>query len=723
LAALILVGAFHTAPWLDDSWTFWIPKGLSLGNLGLDPRLFTPNAHYAALTHRSYPVFWSLTAELALRFAGHIDLRAVTGELAVLTLAFAGAIVRALAGRVRPALLWLGVALFLLCPEVAHQTQGGGADLVLGVYLGMFVLCAFGCVTDRSRGALALAAVFGSVALATKVEGLPEFAICAFVACLTAWHVDRRTWRPLLGAVFAASLSSVPWFVWAQLRAGREPTADYGSSLELSHGIPPTSRLGPAVHALGAQALSSQHWLLIVPVTVSLYVVLAVRERKIDWLAPAVMIIAIFAFFVWLYWFNSPTQGAPLSTTVYRVFAPIALLSAAALPLALDRVLVPIPRWEIAVAALPCASALVVLIAVTATPAAQGGSAPIIGSPPVAVTQVRGTVLHRWAFSPRFARGWTTFDGLAAAAGPVANRTTAVNKPKAGSPKRRASSCLTAVTGASPFAYQLDVRDLWPAAAEALGELSNPRLIRGFEAGEGWIYRTAAAVTATTRPFCRHIDQVAGRHIAAHLPNGALDSLVTLPEKPLPAGDFVVGYAGNIGIAQGLDIVLDAADRLRRDGVNDVRFAIVGGGPLAAAFEAERERRGLESVTVTSAVEVGQIGDFLRASHALLIPLRKHALLEDFIPSKLYDAMAVGRPAIVAAGREAAAVVNETGCGLVLGPEDGAALAEALRMLADDRQLAQALGAAGRRAAPRFARSRQVEYLEEILLNAAGTTG
>jgi colanic acid biosynthesis glycosyl transferase WcaI len=268
--------------------------------------------------------------------------------------------------------------------------------------------------------------------------------------------------------------------------------------------------------------------------------------------------------------------------------------------------------------------------------------------------------------------------------------------------------------------FVLDVRDLWPAAAAALGELSNPRVIRGFEAGEAWIYRTAAAVTATTRPFCRHIDEIAGRQIAAHLPNGALDSLIALPDKPPPPGAFVVGYAGNIGIAQGLDIVLDAADLLQNDGVRGIRFAIVGDGPLAAAFQAERDRRGIESVTVRPALDVDQIGDFLQSSHALLIPLRKHPLLEDFIPSKLYDAMAVGRPAIVAGGREAAAVVDETGCGLVVAPEDGAALADAVRTLAGDRQLSQTLGAAGRRAAPTFARSRQIKHLEEILIDAAG---
>src|SRR5207302_1514155 len=76
---LLLVGAFRTPPWLDDSWTFWIPKGLILGDLGLDHRLFTPNAHFLPLTHRAYPLLWSITAELPIRFVGHVDLRAATG--------------------------------------------------------------------------------------------------------------------------------------------------------------------------------------------------------------------------------------------------------------------------------------------------------------------------------------------------------------------------------------------------------------------------------------------------------------------------------------------------------------------------------------------------------------------------------------------------------------------------------------------------------------------
>jgi glycosyltransferase involved in cell wall biosynthesis len=259
----------------------------------------------------------------------------------------------------------------------------------------------------------------------------------------------------------------------------------------------------------------------------------------------------------------------------------------------------------------------------------------------------------------------------------------------------------------------LDVRDLWPAAAEALGELSNPRVITMFEGVERWLYRNAAAVTATTRPFCRHIDSVAGKSIASHVPNGALDSLVALPNRPPPSHvPFRVGYFGNFGIAQGLGIVFEAARLLAGD---PVEFLLVGAGPLEAELRARAAELGLTNVVLRQTVDTNQVGDLLLSCHALLIPLRDHPLLGDFIPSKLYDAMAVGRPAIVAARGEAADFVTEHGFGMVVSPEDGAALADATQRLADDREYATRLGAAGKAAARDYARSSQAKRLCQLL--------
>lgn len=276
----------------------------------------------------------------------------------------------------------------------------------------------------------------------------------------------------------------------------------------------------------------------------------------------------------------------------------------------------------------------------------------------------------------------------------------------------------TAAAGARRMPVVVDVRDIWPAAAGALGELSNPHLLSLFERAERWLYRVARRVTVTTRPFSRHVDTVAGRPVSMHVPNGALDELVELPDTDPPAGAvFTLGYAGNMGIAQGLGIVLDAADRLREE---PVRFVLLGDGPLASELREEAARRGLRNVEFRSAVPVADVAAFLQSCHALVVPLRDHPVFDDFIPSKLYDAMAVGRPAVVAARGEARALVEETGAGVVVGPEDGAALAAVVRGLAAEPERARRLGQAGRTAARGLARSRQVGKLERVLLEASG---
>jgi glycosyltransferase involved in cell wall biosynthesis len=242
-------------------------------------------------------------------------------------------------------------------------------------------------------------------------------------------------------------------------------------------------------------------------------------------------------------------------------------------------------------------------------------------------------------------------------------------------------------------------------------------LVRAFERAERWLYRNAAAVTATTRPFCRHIDSRAGRRVATHVPNGALDRLVSLPLRSPPSeGPFRIGYFGNFGIAQGLNIVVDAALALAGE---PIAFLLAGGGPLEAELRRQIGELSLTNVELHPAVSTEDVGELLLSCHASLVPLRNHPLLADFIPSKIYDAMAVGRPAIVAANGEAAEFVEEHRCGVVIPPEDGAALVGVARRLAADRAIAARLGAIGKAAAVEHARSREAARLCELLERVA----
>jgi glycosyltransferase involved in cell wall biosynthesis len=347
---------------------------------------------------------------------------------------------------------------------------------------------------------------------------------------------------------------------------------------------------------------------------------------------------------------------------------------------------------------------------------------PGFGRKPLMTEVSDGLTVHRlWvAASPRktTTRRLAFYGTFAAGAGALVASGPRFDVAFASSPPLPGAFAAGFAAHARGIPVVVDVRDLWPAVAEALGELSAPSVMSMFEWSERRLYRFAQRVTATTRPFCRHIDRVAGWPISVHLPNGARDELLELPERaPSRNGrPFTIGYAGNLGIAQGLQIIFDAAECLRAD---DIRFLLVGDGPLAEELRQRRERRALDAIDLRPPVPVEEVGDILLECDALLVPLRRHPLLADFIPSKLYDSMAVGRPVILAATGEAASLVRDSGCGVVVEPENGAALADAARALANDPDAARDHGAAGRRVAAEHARSRQVQRLEEVLFEVA----
>lgn len=266
----------------------------------------------------------------------------------------------------------------------------------------------------------------------------------------------------------------------------------------------------------------------------------------------------------------------------------------------------------------------------------------------------------------------------------------------------------------------LDVRDLWPAAAVSLGQISSKVALGFSEAVEEFLYREASAVTTVTRPFCAHIDGFRSEGPGTVLiPNGTLDLFFAedggtgREQLGIPAGDFLVTFAGMHGIAQGLPSVLDAAERLN----GSARIAFVGDGPVKEELIGEAARRGLRNVSFHPQVPLERIPSILAASDALLVPLAAHPTFEQFVPSKMIDSMAVGRPVLLSAAGEAARLLDISGAGVAVPPEDPAALADAIGWLAAHPEEAERMGARGREFAERRMRSKQSERMEELLLD------
>ena len=334
IAVLALVGGFRSSPWLDDVWGIWLPKGVALSDHGLDPRLFAADPRYVAFEVPDYPLWWSVVTALDMRFVGEIDLRAIDAQLAILLVAFVGAVARLLWGRVRPWLLATGLLLLFAAPELHRHSQGGLADLALALFLALFAL-ALGLWAAEQRWFFVLVAfAAGTASVAIKSEGVPELLVLAVVVAAFA---GRRALGGIVLATGAALATAVPWALWRRAH-------DVPASVSVRDALDPgyladrSGRAGPAAQELAEQLLHP-HWLFVVPLAAVLSIVVAVRLRRSLPLAVLAAVAASYAFWVWAYWAETEDLDYLLSTSAYRVVDAPVLVAALAVPILAEMLL------------------------------------------------------------------------------------------------------------------------------------------------------------------------------------------------------------------------------------------------------------------------------------------------------------------------------------------------------------------------------------------------
>jgi glycosyltransferase involved in cell wall biosynthesis len=248
--------------------------------------------------------------------------------------------------------------------------------------------------------------------------------------------------------------------------------------------------------------------------------------------------------------------------------------------------------------------------------------------------------------------------------------------------------------------FVLEVRDLWPEAIVDLGLMRRGSLgVRLLEGLARFLYRQAARVVVVTNAFA---DQLAAQGVPrpklAVIPNGA-DTHLFAPGQDGQAvrdalgldGRFVVAYVGSHGLSHGLGAVLDAAEVRPA-----VSFLLVGDGADRDRLVAERDRRDLRNVIMRPSVSKSEVPGVYAAADACLVPLRDVPIFETFVPSKLFEVLAAGRPVIGAVRGEARDILNRSGGALVVDPERGDQLAAAIDRLQSDAALRADLARHGR---------------------------
>lgn len=275
----------------------------------------------------------------------------------------------------------------------------------------------------------------------------------------------------------------------------------------------------------------------------------------------------------------------------------------------------------------------------------------------------------------------------------------------------------------------IDVQDLWPESVANSKMLGNKAVLDVLDGICDWIYRGADQLTVLSPGFKQELINrgVAPEKIEVsynwcdeagiEADTSPADSL-----KPLEfSGKFVVLFAGAMGLAQGLDTVLDCAG-LCREALPDVQFVLIGGGVDRSRLQQRAGEMGLENVTFLPPRSMETMGEIFQMAEALLVHLKDDRLFRITIPSKTQAYLYTGKPIIMAMRGDAANLVREAGGGIVCEPDDPQEMMNAIKalyeMTASERQK---MGEAGHRYyMDHLSFNQGVNQFERIMTTLAG---
>lgn len=277
--------------------------------------------------------------------------------------------------------------------------------------------------------------------------------------------------------------------------------------------------------------------------------------------------------------------------------------------------------------------------------------------------------------------------------------------------------------------FVLEVRDIWPDSITAVGALPEGHaVVKVLGSLERALYARADHIVAVGDGYRQNMIAKGVPPTKIDVITNGLDAELFLPRATDPelierlglTGKFVVTFAGTIGMASGLEVVLEAAERLAARGRDDIAFLLIGDGAVRAGLEAQARARGLSAVVFAGLVKRTDLPAYLASSDACLVHFRKQPLFSTILPSKFFEDAAMEKPILLGFEGEAREMMRRADCGIAFEPGNGDELAAAAVRLADDPSEARRLGANGRRyVLEHFDRRRLARDYLEILRRVA----
>jgi len=251
--------------------------------------------------------------------------------------------------------------------------------------------------------------------------------------------------------------------------------------------------------------------------------------------------------------------------------------------------------------------------------------------------------------------------------------------------------------------FILEIRDLWPKSIVELGQLGEGPILSTLEAIERWLYRSADGIVVNTRTFIDHI-------VSRGVPRDHIELIYNGidPEqfRPRPknlellarhdlADKFTVAYVGTLGLAHGLSMLVDVAERLRSR--PELRFVLIGDGADREKLEADIAARGLDNIELLGLQPRESMPDWIASIDVLLVMLRDLPVFETVIPSKIFEFLAEERPVVLAAKGEIRRMMEEARGALVIDPEAPDQLVSVIEDVMRDPSEAQRCASEGRK--------------------------
>ncbi len=227
-----------------------------------------------------------------------------------------------------------------------------------------------------------------------------------------------------------------------------------------------------------------------------------------------------------------------------------------------------------------------------------------------------------------------------------------------------------------------DIQDMWPDTLRVTGMVTNTRVLGVVALICSVVYRCVDHIVVLSPGFkqlliergvpSQKLDVIYNWCDEAAMVNASGDLPKGFPDKER----FTIVFAGNMGKAQALEAVLDAAEIVQSKD-SGICFVLIGGGVEVNRLRGLATEKRLTNVIFLPAVPISEIGSVLRKADALLVHLRKDPLFTISIPSKIQAYMAVGKPLLMAVDGDAAELVKAAGCGVLAESENPEAIADA----------------------------------------------